>query len=45
MKIILKKFSIFLIVIISILLLGNMSYASEKREGIENFPEDYRPYL
>ena len=45
MKIILKKFSIFLIVIISILLLGNISYASEKREGIENFPEDYRPYL
>ena len=45
MKIILKKFSILLIVIIFILLLENMTYASEKREGIENFPEDYRPYL
>ena len=45
MKIILKKFSKLLIVIIFILLLENTVYASEKKEGIESFPEDYRPYL
>ena len=45
MKIILNKFSGFLIVIILIFLLGDVVYASEKKEGIENFPEDYRPYL
>ena len=45
MKIILKKFSKLLIVIIFILLLENTVYASEKKEGIERFPEDYRPYL
>ena len=33
---------IFFIIIISI---SNMNYAADRREGIENFPDSYKPYL
>ncbi len=28
-----------------IILFSNISYSADKREGIENFPDTYRPYL
>lgn len=43
-----KKFILFLffcVFITTIVFLMGESSASEKKEGIENFPESYRPYL
>lgn len=46
MKNIINKKIIFgFIIIVSILLFHNTVKASAKKEGIENFPEDYRSYL
>ena len=39
-----KKF-IYILLFILIICLNTKASASEKREGIENFPESYKPYL
>ncbi len=39
------KCIVFFCTFIILMMLKNTSYASVKKEGIENFPESYRPYL
>lgn len=43
-----KKNNIYIficLILINVVLLHSKSIASEKKEGIENFPESYQPYL
>ena len=37
--------TIICIIFISICMISNNTYASTKKEGIENFPNSYKPYL
>ena len=46
-KIVLKYFRFFLLTICAITIIGliNKVYADDRRDGIDSFPESYRPYL
>lgn len=39
------KISIFIICFLLIITITKISYCSERKEGIENFPDSYKPYL
>ena len=39
------KIFIFIICFLLIITITKISYCSERKEGIENFPDSYKPYL
>ena len=40
-----KKKTIFLIILLFLIIIPITSMATERKEGIENFPDSYKPYL